>query len=218
MNKTFLKKGILLVPIAFFVFLFFFELNSKSEGKFNQKTDFIIELREDGFFPQKLIIKKGQRVKFVTTKAKSFWPASNLHPSHTIYPEFDSNEPVAQDQSWSFNFTKPGEWKYHNHLAPIYKGRITVVEEGEPEGLKSIRGKCEDLVQGQRGECFEKIIELTIEEEGIEAAFVVLNNLFTSYPRFSTGCHEYTHIIGEEAYWLFVAKKGMDLTTKTSYC
>jgi len=86
----------------------------------------VITLTKDGFVPSKITIPAGTTVAFVTENGKIYWPASNLHPSHALYPEFDPLMPVQPDEAWSFTFTKAGEWLYHDHLAPYYTGTITV--------------------------------------------------------------------------------------------
>ncbi len=88
----------------------------------------VITLTEDGFVPDEITIKKGEIIAFVTTTGNLFWPASNLHPSHLVYPEFDPMEPVQPDSVWSYTFEKLGEWKFHDHLAPYFTGTITVTE------------------------------------------------------------------------------------------
>ena len=57
---------------------------------------------------------------------ESFWPASNIHPTHMIYPEFDAKRPVASGKDWSFTFTKKGTWRYHDHLNPEATGTVVV--------------------------------------------------------------------------------------------
>jgi plastocyanin len=91
-------------------------------------SDRVITLTSDGFSPTELAIKRGETVTFRTTAGKRFWPASNLHPSHALYADFDPKEPVAPDASWSFTFDRTGEWRFHDHLAPYYTGTITVTE------------------------------------------------------------------------------------------
>ncbi len=88
-----------------------------------------VELRPDGFYPQEITIDKGDTVTFSTTRNVYFWPASDLHPTHKIYPEFDPKEPIDADKTWSFKFDKVGAWKYHDHLAPLYRGTITVLNK-----------------------------------------------------------------------------------------
>jgi plastocyanin len=91
-------------------------------------TEHITELRNDGFYPKEFTIQKGDRVKFITTRDEYFWPASNLHPSHGIYPEFDPKEPIEAEESWSFRFDKAGNWRYHDHISPYFSGVIEVRE------------------------------------------------------------------------------------------
>lgn len=90
--------------------------------------DQIITLTPEGFSPAEITIKRGETVTFRTTTGKRFWPASNLHPSHAIYSDFDPKEPVAPDASWNFTFDRVGEWRFHDHLAPYFTGTITVTE------------------------------------------------------------------------------------------
>lgn len=88
----------------------------------------VITLSRDGFSPDEVSLQVGDTVAFRSVAGELFWPASNLHPSHLLYPEFDPEEPVQPNDVWSFTFTKPGEWKYHDHLAPYFTGVITVTE------------------------------------------------------------------------------------------
>lgn len=86
----------------------------------------LVTLNETGFTPQNIQINKGDVVIFKTSQGQPFWPASDLHPTHGIYPEFDPQEPIDPQGSWQFKFDKKGSWKYHDHLNPFYRGVITV--------------------------------------------------------------------------------------------
>lgn len=85
-----------------------------------------IEMTKDGFTPDTIAVAKGTTVRFVNVDAVAHWPASDLHPSHTIYPEFDPKEPIQSGKEWAFTFDKVGEWSMHDHLAPYFVGTITV--------------------------------------------------------------------------------------------
>lgn len=85
-----------------------------------------VSMRQDEYVPSVLTIKKGTTVIFKNDSPDWRWPASNLHPTHDIYPEFDPKEPVAAGKSWSFRFDKAGSWNMHDHLAPYITGTITV--------------------------------------------------------------------------------------------
>lgn len=86
----------------------------------------VITLTDDGFSPAEAHTKAGQPVVFKTTTGKAFWPASNPHPSHTIYPKFDPEQPIQPASEWVFTPTKVGSWGYHDHLAPYYRGTLVV--------------------------------------------------------------------------------------------
>ena len=77
-----------------------------------------VTFKETGFEPQNINVKQGNFVVFKTDTdtGKEFWPASDLHPTHGIYPEFDPQEPIEPTDSW----------KYHNHLDPFFKGIVNV--------------------------------------------------------------------------------------------
>lgn len=85
-----------------------------------------VVLTESGFIPKDITIDHGDSIKFSTTLKEPFWPASDLHPTHGIYPEFDPQEPIEPDKSWTFQFLKSGRWRFHDHLQPILRGTIVV--------------------------------------------------------------------------------------------
>lgn len=87
-----------------------------------------IVMRDETYEPQDIQIKRCTKVTFKNTSKDSRWPASNIHPTHGIYPEFDPQEPVESGSEWSFVFDKVGPWKYHDHLVPSIRGTIVVSE------------------------------------------------------------------------------------------
>lgn len=115
-----------LVLIILLIALFgVFSLQKKTSLPESEKTYTVI-LTEKGFSPETINIRKGESVKFETKRGKLFWPASDLHPTHDIYPGFDPRQPIEHTSSWTFKFEKSGEWSYHDHLAPFYTGTIKV--------------------------------------------------------------------------------------------
>jgi len=80
------------------------------------------------FDPQVVKVKKGGTVTFVNSAIRAFWPASGVHPTHEIYPEFDARQAIEAGASWSFTFEKVGTWRFHDHLNPSTVGAVEVVE------------------------------------------------------------------------------------------
>ena len=101
---------------------------------------FEIEMSSSGFSPSSLTINSGDTVIFSAIDGSRRWPATNNHPTHTLYPEssiqkcqtsekdeiFDSCSVVAEGETYSFTFTNAGTWGYHDHFSPAKKGTITV--------------------------------------------------------------------------------------------
>lgn len=104
--------------VGFFVYKQFFTSKPGANHK--------IVLTEDGFKPDTITIHKGDTITFSTNRGKPYWPASNIHPTHGIYPEFDPLDAVMPNKTWTFKFDKVGTWAFHDHLAPYFIGRITV--------------------------------------------------------------------------------------------
>jgi plastocyanin len=122
--KLFVVIGVLVGILAL---VFFFMNREDSTKVVSFDGDAVITISEDTYTPQNIKIKKGAKVTFVNNSGELRWPASDLHPSHLIFPEFDPRQPVENGKSWEFKFEKEGTWGYHDHLAPYITGTIDVV-------------------------------------------------------------------------------------------
>lgn len=75
----------------------------------------------EGFSPDRITIARGATVSFINESDIPLWVASDPHPSHTDYPEFDTPAVLGRmprlEEDFSFTFDKVGEWKYHSHTA-----------------------------------------------------------------------------------------------------
>ncbi|MEO0084753.1 MAG: cupredoxin domain-containing protein [candidate division WOR-3 bacterium] len=100
----------------------------------------IIIYTDSGYSPSTLKVKAGTTVTFKNQSSQAMWPASAMHPSHTVYsgtsldehcPDtagiaFDACTGIQPGNSWNFTFNKKGSWKYHDHLNPSFTGTIIV--------------------------------------------------------------------------------------------
>lgn len=132
------KTSILLICLAVLVTGIFMFKSNKSvvPAELNQPkffsvdkilpTDIVVKITEKGFEPENINIKKGQRVVWINKTVDYAWPASNSHPTHTDYPEFDPMEPFKNEEVWAFTFDQVGSWKYHNHIKSSDRGVIQV--------------------------------------------------------------------------------------------
>ena len=88
----------------------------------------VVDITDDGFQPSEIKIKKGTTVKFINQTKQWHWPASDLHPTHNLYSEFDPKKTIGPSEEWNFTFQLVGTWGYHDHLAAYITGKIIVVE------------------------------------------------------------------------------------------
>ncbi|OGG03912.1 hypothetical protein A2W14_05585 [Candidatus Gottesmanbacteria bacterium RBG_16_37_8] len=98
----------------------------QSEGIY-QET-FNVNYSDKGFTPQEVTIKLGSAVTWTNNSKKSMYVASNDHPSHDLYPQFDQLSAVGNSGQYSFVFDKVGSWGYHNHASPSDTARVIVTE------------------------------------------------------------------------------------------
>lgn len=100
-------------------------------------SEYIIEMTQGKFVPQNLAIKIGDTTTFVNKDEVDRWPASNIHPTHGIYPEFDPKKAVKPGDSWKFQFQRARSFKFHDHLNPSLGGTIIVSGEGAENSQKA---------------------------------------------------------------------------------
>jgi plastocyanin len=103
-------------------------------------NELTIEVTKEGFSPNSLTVSVGDTVTFVSKDAQKHWPATDVHPTHTNYPEsninrcrvaqegemFDACRGLNEEETFSFKFNAVGKWAFHDHLNPRSKGMITV--------------------------------------------------------------------------------------------
>ncbi|MBI2056266.1 MAG: hypothetical protein HYT37_02705 [Candidatus Sungbacteria bacterium] len=208
-TKRIIFLGLVVVALAFAI-IYSGIIFQKESG-----AQHMIELQPDGFYPKELTIQKGDTVVFTTTREKPFWPASNLHPTHGMYPEFDPKEPVEPRASWSFRFTKIGEWKYHDHLSPGFIGTIIVGEKKTESGMAS----AEECASGENKlKCWENVLNAVLRDRGLDQAFTLLAELYRTETAFAAECHSFAHTLGIAAYHKFSKREDVELSPKTYYC
>lgn len=104
------------------------EPGTEGEGKIAISQIFTVTYTDEGYSPRTITIKLGDTVEFLNESSGKFWPASAVHPTHEIYPEFDPKRELGAGETYSPTFSRAGTWNYHDHLKPSQKGTIIVQE------------------------------------------------------------------------------------------
>ncbi len=110
---------------------------NESSSTNTQGYDAMVDWSTSGFNPTTITIKKGQTVRFMNNDTSaSFWPASDIHPTHSLYPQksasdclgssFDACKALGPGQYFDFTFSYAGKWGCHNHLRASQKCTIVV--------------------------------------------------------------------------------------------
>jgi len=81
---------------------------------------------ESGFTPKSATVAAGDTVTFVNNGQALHWPASAVHPVHTVLPGFDALKGLPTGGTYSFTFSRVGTWNCHDHLNPRNTCAITV--------------------------------------------------------------------------------------------
>ena len=101
-----------------------------------QGYDALMSWTDAGFNPQTLTISKGQTVRFMNNGTGSVCPASDIHPTHSLYPQksasdclgssFDACHGLKSREFYDCKFDSTGTWGCHNHLRANQKCSIVV--------------------------------------------------------------------------------------------
>jgi len=206
--------GFLLV-VSSLVFLFIQEKNVSPGASLPPA---IILLNEDGFQPNEITILKGQSVTFQTTRGKIFWPASDPHPAHDVVPTFDPLLPIEPNETWTYTFDEVGSFKFHDHLAPSYRGVVHVVLDREQEITEIDTSNCDaETDENQSWLCWDELMREVVGSKGVAHAMNLMPELVAN-PTFAAKCHSFTHTIGNLAFVEFQTNKELDISPNMNYC
>ncbi|MBI5457506.1 hypothetical protein HY971_02150 [Candidatus Kaiserbacteria bacterium] len=109
-----------------------------NEKTSNDPFDIVIPYTDEGYATTSITVKSGTRVRFLNQSGEETWPASGIHPTHTLYPEkekadclgssFDSCAALKTGEFFDFTFNYTGTWSFHDHLHAYHIGSIVVIE------------------------------------------------------------------------------------------
>lgn len=225
------KIWILIILLIFLVPTF-----ARAQSNSPQITE--ITITDSGFEPSTLVIPQNNSVRFKNNSLTSSWPASNIHPTHSIYPEFDTKRGLNPGEEWVFEFKRPGSWRFHDHLAAEKTGEIKVLASADGVGEKKEKKLLSGIdmlklnfskvyyyfFKDHLNEDFQKvnIIEAS-KDPKILGGWMSLVGVEKTMEKLLTDagggsaydCHQEAHTIGRVAYQLFSSES---LTQGSSIC
>lgn len=223
------KLFIILIALTIFLVGLQFAVTNLLTRLKSQSTVHVINMTDDGFQPSEITINKGDTISFKNVGKNPHWPASNNHPTHTIYPGsgiekcgtaeangiFDACRGLNAGETFSFTFNAPGVWRFHDHLFPDTGGVITVNGEAVAEATSSAKlAEGPDVsVTKDTGEIFnnDDALRSYIKKFGIKQTILQLHNLEATMG----SCHQAAHRTGHISYDLYGDKAFIEYS---AYC
>ncbi len=162
----------------------------------HQELPFDVEVTytAKGFDPSILGVPLGTRVAFRNKSKFPMWPASDPHPTHTDYPEFDAKKDYLPGQTYVFQFERYGVFGFHNHERSSDRGTIRVSDPDHP--LPNI-DKTKINQQAQRN----KLLAM-LDPKDPQSIFKVFDAI-SAHQSLSINCHDIAHDLGHRAYQLY---------------
>lgn len=200
----------------------------------------VIKMTPNAFAPQEVTVDQNSTIIFTNQDTVGRWPASDLHPTHELYSEFDPKHEIKPGESWNFKPTRVGVWKFHDHSNPHLRGTLTVTaEEGAqtqdptPNIIESIKNFFAQLLtkvqsfslpQAKAPEAgeFKKLsserqfatLTSLAKAQGAESAWKFITQAYQGEGGSSGNIHDLAHLAGKLLYE-DLGIKGISICTPT---
>lgn len=210
--------------MARILFLIFLLLQFSIAEVFAHSSARTVAITSQGFSPHEITIDQNSTITFVNRDTVDHWPASDIHPTHDLYPEFDPTEAVSPGSSWDFVPKKVGVWKYHDHLNPHVKGVLIVEKEKsdvqtEASFLENLKerfaaffknipffvSKKNSLREISKKRQFELLKRIS-DEKGLKQVWRYVIDVFSNEEGERGNVHDLAHFVGGLIY----EKKGFE--------
>jgi hypothetical protein len=82
---------------------------------------YVVQYTTSGYIPDILQTPVGSHILFVNCSITDIRTASDPHPVHTDYAEFDEKNAGKPGTIRSFDFPTIGTFSYHNHIKSLHR-------------------------------------------------------------------------------------------------
>lgn len=191
-----------------------------------------ISMSSTGYKPGVVEIAPNTKVTFKNSGTDRHWPATDNHPTHTLYDgtsleehcalenndTFDACGAIKPSENWTFIFYETGRFTYHDHLWPHLQGEIIVKNEEQQASGTSyyehfvsfglqvfnflISSIFGTLEVNERTVANNPYTQLVVESDP-SYAIAALKHDSASSSELYARCHEVLHDIGKEAFYQY---------------
>ncbi|TSC66514.1 MAG: hypothetical protein CEO21_166 [Microgenomates group bacterium Gr01-1014_80] len=103
-------------------------------------------------------------------------------------------------------------------LSSLVVSILLVISQVNPLKQQESKNPCQNMTKSQKQQCWQDLMESTLNSKGLDESFTLMDQLFKNEPRFASDCHDFAHLLGEKTYLVFSENKQFSLPPKTSYC
>lgn len=157
-------------------------------------TDYKILYTDKGYRPSRLEVPIGSKVTFINKSNLPMWTASDPHPTHTDYQQFDATTDYLEGQIYTFQFAKAGTFGFHNHEKSIHRGIIKVVNSSS--SMPNI-----DKTLPYQMEIREELLSMLNPDD--PTSIYLFIDTVEADKGLSNDCHDLAHDVGHKAYEMF---------------
>ncbi|MGH2621878.1 MAG: cupredoxin domain-containing protein, partial [Anaerolineales bacterium] len=184
-----------------------------------------VQIDASGFNPKSFEIGQGDTVVFENNGNEPHWVASNIHPTHRLYPgsgnefcgtdqqatSFDACTALMPGDTFSFTFDYPGLWRFHDHLNPQLSGKVSVLAVAGAEA-PPIQAGPTAVPERAYDESIPEDSPVIFQDEAALYSYVrkygprdTVKYLYELQAQFGD-CHQAAHSAGRFAYEVFQEK------------
>ena len=134
-NKVLLVISLSLIILVSFLYVYLSFRVKKSKPSLpdqNHQEEFheaYIEITENGFFPETILVKKGTIVTFIISDTNLHKPATDSYKPNEKLSNFTPDKNLAPNERYSFKFSEPGSFNFYDEKNPNEFHLVVVVEE-----------------------------------------------------------------------------------------
>ncbi len=156
--------------------------------------DYEVIYTDAGYQPDVLEVPLGSRVAFRNTSDIPMLTASDPHPLHSDFSQFDSRRAYDKGDAYIFRFNTAGTFGYHNHEKSNHRGIIRVV------GPANSSPNIDKTKEGQRAVRDKYLVMLNQNDP---SSIFTMIDAIEANGALARDCHDMSHDLGHRAYELF---------------
>lgn len=156
--------------------------------------EYEVQYTAEGYSPNVLEVEIGSRVAFHNMSDIPMWTASDPHPVHSDFSDFDAQRGYGVGETYIYQFQNVGTFGFHNHMKSLHRGVIRVID---PENPAPEIDKAKESQRATRDEFLAML-----KQDDPDSIFMLIDAIEANNS-LARDCHDIAHDFGHRAYELY---------------